>query len=97
MSFKIILNESEIDQFGILIHTTSPGQSGLESNDNEVMASHSQKMQNWKLTTRCNLICLFVYLFGLFICFGISTFAGYLMPIHLYTNKQFYSKQLSLA
>ena len=29
--------------------------------------------------------------------YGISTFAGYFMPNHFYTNKQFYFKQFSLA
>ena len=38
-----------------------------------------------------------VFLFSLFVFYGISTFVGYLMQIHFYTNKQFYFKQLSLA
>ena len=33
----------------------------------------------------------------LFRFYGISTFEGYLMPNHFYTNNQFYFKQFSLA
>ena len=39
----------------------------------------------------CLYICLFVWIYG------ISTFVGYLMSNPFYQNKQFYSKQFSLA
>ena len=33
----------------------------------------------------------------MFVCYGISTFVGYLCQIHFYTNKLFYFKQFNLA
>ena len=48
----------------------------------------NKKTQQIRLTMQ--LVCLFV-------CYGISTFVGYLMPNPFLYKRQFYIKQFSLA